>query len=364
MQDIIVIGGGVTGLASALALAEAGLRVALVDPVPAPGDGASGVPSALLTPPVGRLAEKPLGQLAYASWARYPAWVAGLEAATGIAVGVHRCGSLRLSTERPRRPLRPGLAWLDRDALMRIEPAVMGAAAEVGGAVRSGAAAALSPRNLLAAVEVAYQRAGGVVVRSRAVALLTAGDRVTGVRLSDGGTHAAESVVLAAGLGAPALLAPLGVALPVVADAGQMVQLTGVPCPAHILLVGDYALVGRTDGTVWVGGVHLPADGDAYDTRRATGELVAVAADVLGARGRVLRAWEGLRPRAANGVPCIGPVPGWRGLLVAAGHGSNGFLLAPLTGAAIRDWASAGRPRDTVAALCDPARRMGVPVAV
>ena len=363
MHDAIVIGGGVTGLASALARAEAGLRVALLDPVPAPGDGASGVPSALLTPPVGRLAEKPLGQLAYASWAHYPAWVAGLEAATGIAVGFSPCGSLRLATERPRRPLRPGLVWLDRDALGCIEPAVTGAA-EVCGAVRSGAAAALSPRDLLAAVEVAYQRAGGVLVRSRAVALLTAGDRVTGVRLSDGGTLQAGQVVLAAGLGAPALLAPLGVALPVVADAGQIVQLAGVPCPAHILLVGTYALVGRTDATVWVGGVHLPVDGDAYDTRRATAELVAVAADVLGARGRVLRAWEGLRPRAANGVPCIGPVPGWRGLLVAVGHGSNGFLLAPLTGAAVRDWASAGRPRAAVAALCDPARRMGVPVTV
>lgn len=353
--DVVVVGGGVTGLAGALALAEAGMRVCLVDPAPAPGDGASGVPSALLTPPTGRLADKPLGHLSYASFARYPAWCAHLAEQTGISPSFMSSGSLRLYEERPRK-LRPSQQWIERDELAVIEPAVR---AEVAGAVRSDFAAHINPGALLAAMEAAYQLAGGTFVRSRAVSVLRAGDRVTGVRLADGGAVPAGQVIVAAGLGSRALLAPLGVELPVAADAGMIVQLAGMPQLSHIVLAGEQALVSKADGTLWASGVHTPPEGDAYDARMAASLLATVAADILGVRGRVLRAWEGVRPRAAGGIPFIGRVPGWRGLIVAAGHGSNGFLLAPLTGAAIAAWACNGSVSGESAA-CSPALRLGV----
>jgi glycine oxidase len=43
-------------------------------------------------------------------------------------------------------------------------------------------------------------------------------------------------------------------------------------------------------------------------------------------------AWAGFRPGSADGLPILGPVPGWEGLNVACGHFRNGILLAPITG--------------------------------
>lgn len=42
------------------------------------------------------------------------------------------------------------------------------------------------------------------------------------------------------------------------------------------------------------------------------------------------RAWAGIRPMSPDGWPMIGPTHG--GVLVAAGHSRNGWLLAPITG--------------------------------
>jgi glycine/D-amino acid oxidase-like deaminating enzyme len=46
----------------------------------------------------------------------------------------------------------------------------------------------------------------------------------------------------------------------------------------------------------------------------------------------LLRTWAGLRPGTPDHLPYIGPVPGWAGLHVAAGHGRKGIILAPITG--------------------------------
>jgi glycine oxidase len=46
----------------------------------------------------------------------------------------------------------------------------------------------------------------------------------------------------------------------------------------------------------------------------------------------VVDTWAGLRPRAADGLPVLGPCGEIDGLFCATGHYRNGILLAPLTG--------------------------------
>ena len=41
--------------------------------------------------------------------------------------------------------------------------------------------------------------------------------------------------------------------------------------------------------------------------------------------------WAGLRPGTPDGLPYLGPVPGWEGLFAATGHGRKGLILAPVT---------------------------------
>jgi glycine oxidase len=45
---------------------------------------------------------------------------------------------------------------------------------------------------------------------------------------------------------------------------------------------------------------------------------------------RLEATWAGLRPGTPDGVPIVGPVPGWP-VIAATGHYRNGILLAPWT---------------------------------
>jgi glycine oxidase len=53
--------------------------------------------------------------------------------------------------------------------------------------------------------------------------------------------------------------------------------------------------------------------------------------------------WAGLRPGSPDGLPILGPVPGWEGVSVASGHFRKGILLAPITGRLMAQWLTQGK---------------------
>src|SRR6187551_1905825 len=91
--DVVVLGGGVIGLAVGWRAAQGGLRVHLVDP--APGQGATHVAAGMLAP-VTELGygEEQLLALNLAAARRYPSFVAEVEAASGLSCGYRQCGTL------------------------------------------------------------------------------------------------------------------------------------------------------------------------------------------------------------------------------------------------------------------------------
>ncbi len=46
----------------------------------------------------------------------------------------------------------------------------------------------------------------------------------------------------------------------------------------------------------------------------------------------------GVRPGSPDGMPILGPVPGWCGLSIASGHDHVGIILSPATGELIADY--------------------------
>ena len=56
-----------------------------------------------------------------------------------------------------------------------------------------------------------------------------------------------------------------------------------------------------------------------------------------------------------DGMPLIGRLPRWRGVLLAAGHFRQGILLAPITGELVADLVARRRPRLSLEAF-DPGR--------
>ena len=93
MSEVVIVGGGVIGLAIAWRAALGGLSVTVVDP--SPGQGASWAAAGMLAPVSEvQYGEHALLSLNLASAERYPSFVAELEEATGLDVGYRTCGTL------------------------------------------------------------------------------------------------------------------------------------------------------------------------------------------------------------------------------------------------------------------------------
>jgi glycine oxidase len=100
--DVVVVGGGAIGLASAWRLAQRGAAVTVVDPDP--GGGASGVAAGMLAPITeARMGEEPLLRLNLASWSRWPSFAAEVEGAADAAIGYRADGTLVVALDADDR---------------------------------------------------------------------------------------------------------------------------------------------------------------------------------------------------------------------------------------------------------------------
>jgi glycine oxidase len=165
------------------------------------------------------------------------------------------------------------------------------------------------------------------------------GARITGLRAA-GETIGGGRFVIATGAWSDGLLEPLGWRPGVRPVRGQIALLnTGRPLLRHVLLWGSRYLVPRPDGRVLVGSTEEDAGFDKRPTAAAVGELLALACTLVPAlAGAPLeRCWAGLRPGTPDGLPYLGPVPGFDNLLVAAGHYRSGIQLSPATALVLKE---------------------------
>ncbi|HEU4462076.1 MAG TPA: FAD-dependent oxidoreductase, partial [Solirubrobacterales bacterium] len=154
--DVVVVGGGVIGLACAWRLARDGAEVAVLERGQ-PGGGASRVAAGMLAP-VGELTfgEPELLELTLAAARLYPEFVAELEAETGRSTGYERLGALHVALDRDeaaqlrrvhdlQRSLDLEAEWLSTRQCRGLEP---GLAPSFHGGVLAAGEAAVDPRAL------------------------------------------------------------------------------------------------------------------------------------------------------------------------------------------------------------------------
>jgi glycine oxidase len=351
--DVVIIGGGVMGCASALALARAGARVTVLERS-VPGAEASSAAAGILGAQTEAHEAGPFFEIARKSLALYPKWSEDLRTATGIDVGFRRSGILHVAfDDGAREQLHRQVAWqkeaglaleyLDAAGVHQKEPAISERATS---AVHFADDARIDPPLLLKAVHIAAGKAGatfrsGVYVRSVDVD----GEVARGVILEDGTRITAGRVVLAAGswstlvAGAPI---PAGGVRPA---RGQIVQLeTRDPLLNGVVFGPGCYLVPRDDGRVLIGSTLEFVGYRREVTARAVRDLLAAAIDLVPALADATlgSTWSSFRPYSETGVPLLGPTAVDR-LLLATGHHRNGILLAPIT-AEIICAAAMGRP--------------------
>jgi len=350
-MEVIVVGAGVIGCADAYELARAGASVTLLEGGEVAGQ-ASGAAAGMLIPPPWAAPGGAFRDLCRASLALYPDLVDTVQDETGIDVEYLAAGLLVVvQTEAAAQALRQvahwrgellvDLEWVDGEHLRRLEPAL---SPTLVGAGYSPEQHHVNPGRLtLALARAAVARGARLRQGTRATRLLTRGDRVVAVRAGDGDI-ATDHVVLAAGPWTRTLARPLGVDLPILPMRGQMLAYGGTKV-RHIIWGDEGYLVPKAGGFLFAGATVEDVGFRARTTARGLAGLRRMArALVPGLRSApVASAWAGLRPGSPDGLPILGPLPGWRNVSVASGHFRNGVLLAPISGRLIAQHVLEGR---------------------
>jgi glycine/D-amino acid oxidase-like deaminating enzyme len=320
--DVLVIGDGVIGLATAIAIARAGGSCRVLGRT-TPG-AASPASAGLLAPSIGD-AEPGFRSFMSASRDRYPAWLHWLAERTGIEVTLDRSGIIALDTDK-NTSLRAGIERLDTEALEKLEPAL----ASHAGAVLHCDDGYVDNVRLLDALREAARCEWSIDVVDGRVAAIQPGIDSCVATMEDGRTQHGRAVVLAAGAWI-ALLVGAPRPVPVEPVRGQMLRLQGSPL-SHAVSAGDAYLVPR-GGSTLVGSTLERVGFDSTTTPAALERLrvAAVAAAPSLGDASVQGAWAGLRPMTPDARPIIGRDPDLPSVFYACGHGKNGILLAPIT---------------------------------
>ena len=370
--EVVIIGGGLIGLASAWQAARAGLSVRVVDPDP--GRGASNVAAGMLAP----VTEVTYGEqhhlaLTIAAARAWPAFAAQLEDATGHDLGYRPTGTLLVGFDGDDAAALDDLRTFQSELGLEVtalrarelrtrEPML---SPRVRTGLLAGEDHRVDPRAVVAALRIAGQEAGVAFERASVARLDHVGGRVRGVTLTDGRRLGADEVVLAAGVwsatidGLPETARPAvrplkGQLLHLRAVDGQPVLRTTVRA---LVRHRSVYLVPRDDGRLVVGASQEERGFDTTVTAGATRELLDDAAAVVPGIDELelTETIAGLRPTTPDNAPAIGRTAALEGLVLATGHHRNGALLTPITATAVTDLLTGAVP-DAVLASADPDR--------
>ena len=341
--DVVIVGGGVIGLAIARGLALRGVRdVCLIERATL-GAEASFAAAGMLLPQVEADAEDDFFKLACRSRDLYPSFAAALREETGVDVELDTTGTLYLSLnehdyeeieKRYSWQARAGLAveLLSGAAARELEPCI---SESVFGALRFPNDVQVENRRLLSALANSVHRLAIEVLTETTVESLTLErNRVTGVQTSRGLIRC-KSIVIAAGTWSSPLLRSSVLPDPAIQPVrGQMICLESKPqLTRHVLYSPRGYLVPRQDGRLLAGSTSENAGFAKRVTAGGISSILRNALEISPAIATlpVVDTWAGLRPRPADGLPVLGACGEIDGLFYATGHYRNGILLAPLT---------------------------------
>jgi glycine/D-amino acid oxidase-like deaminating enzyme len=278
----------------------------------------------------------PLYVAAAARWASFERELATgveLKASGGLMVAETR-ESYEFLARKCAREKRLGLDvhMIVRDELRRLAP-YLGEA--VIGAEFCAHEGKLNPLLANAAVRRALIAAGGTLLPEARVVRL---ERDNGWLLHGAfGTLRAGRVLIAAAAGTGALLAPLGLRVPTVAEPLHMnVTEATAPLIGHLVQHAEQMITMKqlAAGQVVIGGgwpARLDGDHPAIEASSLLGNL-ALASHIVPrvARLRLVRAWAGINT-TTDGQCVLGEAPGLPGLFLAV-PGDAGYTLGPLVG--------------------------------
>jgi D-amino-acid dehydrogenase len=284
-----------------------------------------------------------------------------LRARTGITYDERMQGTLQLFRTQAQLDgaqadidvlQRDGVKWelLDRDGCVQHEPALRHTRNKFVGGLRlpgdeTGDCQLFSEGMFMRAQVLGATFRLGVTVEG----LVHEGRQVTGVRLLGGETVKADAVLLALGSHSTAMLAPLGLRIPVYPVKGYSITVPitdATRAPESTVMDETHKVaVTRLGSRIRVGGTAELAGFDLRLHERRRHTLEHVVTDLFPDAGDVGKAsfWCGLRPMTPDGTPIVGATP-WKGLYLATGHGTLGWTMAAGTARVVADVIAGRKP--------------------
>ncbi|BBY26400.1 NAD(P)/FAD-dependent oxidoreductase [Mycolicibacterium sediminis] len=358
--DVVIVGGGLEGAATAWALAERGVTDVLVAERNTVGSGMTGKSSGIVRCHYGvsSLAAMAAVGLEVFETAeeRFGHDIGFRQTGYVVGVGEPNVDSLRKSLAA-QRSVGVETEEIDAGEVADMWPhADLSPFAAFGWEARGGYGDAYQTAQAFAV----SARASGVRIRQGAnvTDLIVDAGRVTGIRLADGTEVSAGTVVVATGAWTQPFLSRHGVDMPIRVVREQIVTISpGLdlgPVPVFSDLVSLQYVRPEVGGEILFGNSDLAhcqdADPDDY-LNRATDDFVDLTVEKVGTR------FPGLTDASITGsyAGCYDVTPDWNpvisaggmdGLIVAAGFSGHGFKIAPAVGALVADLVTDGRSFD------------------
>jgi D-amino-acid dehydrogenase len=183
---------------------------------------------------------------------------------------------------------------------------------------------------------------GGQIVPGRAISI--SGSCGAHVRLEDGRLLTADLLLVAAGAASDRLLASLGMRVPLIAERGYHIESASTLWPNlppvvfedRSVIVTRFAHGLRFAGFVEFASAGFRPDRRKWDRLRAHADALGIGLD------QHITRWMGARPTLPDYLPAIGRLEDRPSVAYAFGHQHLGLTLAAITGELVGDLAEGG----------------------
>jgi glycine/D-amino acid oxidase-like deaminating enzyme len=367
--DVVVIGAGVNGASLAYHLAMSGVRKVLVLEKQVAATGATGLSSGLVRMHYANEVEARLALNSYAYFRNWSDMIGG-------ECGFRETGFIRTVAHKNTEKLRANVAMLQRigvetylitpDELHDLAPLIW-AEDILLAAYEPHSGYADPTATTLSLLDAARQHGVQLLQHIEAQGFITQGERVLGVRTSEGVIEAG-TIVCATGAWTMALLTKLGLRFPVW-NVRHQVAILQRPAEAqadHMTYIdGVLDVYYRPDSpglTLVGGGAMEPGVDPDHFERNADASFVEEIAEKVSRRmpamenATYIRGWSGIFNISEDLHPLLGPVPGYENLYAIFGCNGTGFKIAPAVGKALAEQIIGVREQEIPIISLRPAR--------
>jgi sarcosine oxidase subunit beta len=359
-SEVVIIGGGVIGAATAYYLCKEGAEVLIVEADDLAA-GASGACDGFLS-----LQTKQPGshlEIARESVQLFPSIAEDLD----VDIEYNPCGGLMLATSQDQvkelkaRAKKLKTAGLEVEVLATadLKKYLPEVSKDIKGAAYCAQDAQVNPIALTLGLAQKAQEMGATILKGCKVEnIVVANDRVREVRTSAGSIHS-RRVICAAGTGSNQIGKMIIVDIPILPQRGQILvteakepvlnkivsgaEYLGTKANIEELMPKDeeaiklglgFTAEQTASGNLLLGSTREFAGFDNNTTPEAINAIAKNAINYLPwiKDLDVIRSFAGLRPYSPDGLPIIGTVKGVKGFYMATGHSGDGICLAPITG--------------------------------